>query len=337
MLAPTTYYINLGVTVGIYSIVALGLSLLVGNTGQLSIGQAAFYGIGAYTTAITNTRFGWALLPALVASAAVAGSTGYLVGLTSVRLKHAYLAMATAAFNLMFFHVANEWVEVTGGVGGIGGIRAADIAGFKFDSDVKYFYLVWVIAGAIILFTRNLVKSRPGRALSAVAQDETSAAVSGIDVASYKLHIFALSAAYAGIAGSLLAFNLRFVGSTPFGIGLSVALLLMIVVGGTGTAWGGLLGAAVLTLMPEGLRALSRASVVPEGLQSALNDYSYHLLILGVVTFLFIVFLPRGLTGLISDVFGDQSGVGGTPKSASDSTGSFKGRGAALRDSGLAE
>ena len=300
--APNAYYINIGVTVGIYAIVAVGLSMLAGNTGQFSIGQAAFYGIGAYVSALLNTRVGWGFLPAMAVSAAIAGLAGYAVGLTSARLRHSYLAMATVAFNLIFCVVANEWVEVTGGVGGIGGIRVAEIAGFRFDNDLKYFYLVWAIAGGILIFSRNVVDSRSGRALNAIGQDEVSAAVAGIEVVSYKLSVFALSAAYAGIAGSLLTFYLRFVGPTPFGIHFSVTLMLMIVVGGTRSIWGSVLGASVLTMLPEGLRHLSRLSVVPPIMQSALNDYSYHLVILGVMTFLFIVFLPGGLSGLILDL-----------------------------------
>ena len=291
------YHINLGVLVAIFGIIALGLNLLLGHTGQLSLGQAAFYGIGAYASAVFSTSFGLSFWLAMPASGLFSGLIGYLLGFASLRLKGHYLAMATLGFGIIISVVILEWTEVTGGPGGFPGIPPPKVGGFIFDTDTEYYYLVWFIFGLLFLLARNLVNSRIGRALSAIHENEMVASVIGVDVSSYKLKVFTLSAIYAGIAGSLFAHFSRMIGPASFSFEVSLTLVCMVLVGGLGRVWGSLIGVVALLLMPEALRYIAAFSFIPEGVRMALTDYTYHLIAYGLLLVTFVIFLPTGIAG----------------------------------------
>ncbi len=293
------YHINLGIMVGIFSIISIGLNLLLGNTGQISLGQAAFYGIGAYISAILTVKAGLTFWLALPCAAMFSGMVGYAIGFTSVRFKGSYLAMATLSFQVIFSIIILEWTSVTGGAGGYPEIiPKPSIATFRIDSELKYYYLVWAFTIGILIYTRNLIHSRIGRALYAVHENETAASVIGISSMKYKLKVFTLSAIYAGAAGSLYAHYATFISEESFTFFFSITLLCMVVIGGLGNVWGSLIGTSVLYLLSEFIRSGAKFSLLPQTIRSIMMEYSYHLLAYGFFLAIFTVFLPKGIVGI---------------------------------------
>jgi len=299
--SPLTYpnirYLDIGIYVGIYFIVAMGLTVLLGYAGQISMSQAAFFGIGAYASGLLSSKWGmnfWITGPLGVI---FAGLVGYVVGLTSVRLRHGYLAMATIAFQIIFNVLVFEWVELTGGPAGLGGIPVPSIGVFKIDTEFKYFYFVWIIALGVFLFSRNLVSQRIGRVLVSLRENEMGANSIGINVARYKLKVFTLSAIYAGIGGVLFAHYSRFISPLSFSFHFSFTFLVMVIIGGIENIWGAFLGSVFVTLLPELLRFLSSFPLLPLGLRNVLTNYTYNLIFYGLLVYLFIVFLPKGIHG----------------------------------------
>lgn len=297
------YYVDLAVRIGIYSLIAIGLNVLYGNTGQISLGQAAFYGLGAYISALLAVKLGLNVWASMLAATLLSGAFGYGVGLTAVRLKHNYLAMATIAFGIIFTVVVGEWSSLTGGVGGLVGIPPLAVGGYLLNTEIQYYYVVFVVLALVFLFTKNVVSSRVGRALVAIAENDVAASASGIHATQYKLQIFALSAAYAGLAGALFAHYARYIGPNSFSLHFSIALMFMIMLGGRGNVWGGVLGAGLLTLLPEFLRHAASLAVLPQTLRGTLTEFSYQLVLYGVLVFLFTIFLPEGLAGAIATVW----------------------------------
>ena len=302
ILDSNRYHINMGIMVGIFSIVAIGFNLLLGNTGQISLGQAAFYGIGAYGSAILTVKAGFSFWTALPCAAIFCGLIGYILGFTSVRFKGSYLAMATLSFGVIFSIIILEWTPVTGGAGGYPEmIPRPSIGAFKIDSELKYYYLVWVFLAGVFIFTKNLIKSRIGRALYAIQGNETVAGIIGINPTRYKLKVFTLSAIYAGIAGSLYAHYATYISEESFTFLFSVTLLCMVVIGGLGSVWGSVVGTAVLYLLSEIIRYMAKFSVLPQAVRNILAEYSYLLLAYGLFVAIFIIFLPRGIVGLFRE------------------------------------
>ena len=203
------YYIGIGVTVGIYAIATMGLILLMGYAGQISLGQAAFYGIGAYSSAILTTRFNLSPWLALVLGAVLAALIAIVVGRYILRLRGFVLAGATYAIGIIFYALFENLTELTGGVMGLGGIPRITIGSFIFKSDLHYYYLVCFLGLLLLVYSLNLVNSKVGRALRSMrslsGSGEEVAQSLGVNVARYKIQVFALSAVYASIAGSLYA------------------------------------------------------------------------------------------------------------------------------------
>jgi branched-chain amino acid transport system permease protein len=294
----TSYHLDVAVLIGIFSILSIGLNVLLGNTGQISLGHAAFFGIGAYTNALLTRDVGFSFWSSLPISSLFTGIIGYGIGLTSLRLKGHYLAMATLAFGIITSTIITEWTELTGGTGGFRNIPYPAIGSFRFDSGVKYFYLVWIFVIFIFLFTENFLSTRVGRALKAIHKNEDVANVLGINPTKYKLKIFGLSAIYAGVAGALFANHSNFISSESFSIMVSVSILCMITIGGLGKTWGSIMGASLLTLFPEIIRYVVSSPFFSQSVRRALTNYSYHLFIYGILMLLVIVFLPGGLISI---------------------------------------
>jgi len=289
------YLVSILVLIGIYAIAAGALNLLLGNTGQISLGQAAFFGIGAYTSALVTTKLSLSFWLAMPLGGMVAAFFGYLVGLTSVRLRHAYLAMATIAFNEIFVEVVEQWETFTGGVGGVTGLQRPNFFGYALTGDIAFLYLVWALLLLMLLFNRNLLFSRIGNTLAAIRQDEAASAALGINVSTYKLKIFTLSAFYTGIAGSLFAHYARFIGPGSFHIHFSIILLMMVELGGTRHALGGVVGAAAIVVLPEILSFISKLGFLPGPIRLVFSEYSCHLIIYGALLFVIAAFAPGGL------------------------------------------
>jgi branched-chain amino acid transport system permease protein len=264
---------------GIYAIVALGLSLFLGYAGQISLGHAAFFGIGAYTTAILTTRYGIPSVGAFGASAAAAAACAYLIGKPILKLKGYFLALATLGFGEIFLVIVREARELTGGVSGIFGVPLFSVAGFTFDTSLKQYCLIWGVLIGLILIAKNLVRSKMGRALLAVAASEDAAASVGIDVVRVKVGVFVISAAFAGLAGSLFAGVISTASPDAFGLALSVLIVMMVIMGGMGTLYGPIFAAVFLTWLTNSLGAYQE----------------YSLPIFGVIFILLLIFFPDGI------------------------------------------
>lgn len=274
-----SYYLNVLVFVGIYSLITIGLSLLMGYTGQISLGHAAFFGLGAYTSGVLSTKFGVSPWLALLAAIFVTGGIAFLIAAPALKLKGHYLAMATLAFGYIVFIVFNQASSLTGGPSGFGQIPRFRLGNFLLRSDVHYYYLVWTLVIVVLLVSLNIIHSRVGRALRSIHEGELTANIMGVNTAKYKIQVFVLSAVYASLAGSLYAHFITFLNPTPFGFHFSIVLVAMVAVGGMASVWGAMIGAALLTLLPEYLRAF----------------HDYDILIYGSILLLIMMFLPQGL------------------------------------------
>jgi branched-chain amino acid transport system permease protein len=279
-LLKNDYHVGILVVIGINTILALGLNMLMGYAGQISLGHAAFYGIGAYTTAILTTSLKWSPWFGLIAAILVTGLIAYLIGKPTLKLKGHYLAMATLGFGMIVKIFFVQCSTLTGGTSGINGIPPISIAGMELVTDRQYYYLVWFFVIALIWLSYNIVDSRIGRALRAVHGSEIAAASMGVNTAKYKVQVFVLSGMYSGLAGALYAHSLRFVNPDPFGFMFSIQLVVMVVIGGMASIWGAITGASTITLLGELLRSFE----------------DYEVLVFGAILMFVMVYMPAGLT-----------------------------------------
>lgn len=286
------YLVRIFTLVGVNVIMVAGLSLLFGYAGQISLGHAAFFGLGAYTSGFL-TRLGLPWIAGLAAGVALASLGGLLLALPSLRLKGHYLAMATLGFGEIALFFFNEAEAVTGGSDGLRQIPAAAIGPFAFDTPLAKYLLIWGVAAVVLVQASNIVTRRPGRALRAIHGSELGAQACGIDVTRVKTQVFVLSAALAGLAGVLYAHYVGFVSPSTFTLNLSLILVTMVALGGMGSLSGAVTGAVLLTLLPYAdaiVPGLSRSAIA--FLQDWEND------IHGLVLILVMLFMPRGLAGL---------------------------------------
>jgi branched-chain amino acid transport system permease protein len=288
----TTYWLDVANRIGIAIVAAMGLNILTGFTGQISLGNAAFLAVGAYTTAYLG-RSGLPF-PVVIPLAGLASAVaGMFFGVPSLRLKGLYLAMATLAAHFVVEFVVVHWEAVTGGVNGTS-VAAASLGPVALDSDAEVFWLVLPVAAAMLLFAKNLFRTRVGKAFVAVRDHDVSAEVMGVNVLAHKLLAFAVSSFYVGVAGSLLAYQARIISPENFPITLAIDHLGMIIIGGLGSVLGSILGAAFLTLLPEVLRLATGAlaDLYPPlvGLFASLRTGVF-----GLVIVLFLVFEPDGM------------------------------------------
>jgi branched-chain amino acid transport system permease protein len=265
-LLGNAYYSSVLIIIGIHAIVTVGLCLLMGYTGQISLGQAAFYGLGAYIAAILSKTYHinpWlAMVVAIIATAAFA----FAIGFPIFRLRGNYLAMATLGLGIIIWILFRELASVTGGPVGFPSIPDLSIAGFSFNSDFRFYYLVWGFCLAVMFISQNIVGSRMGRAMKAIRDSESASQSLGINATLIKVKILALSAAYAALAGSLYAYYVGFIDPPPFGFLFSIRLVVMAVVGGLASIWGAIFGAATVRFMTEFLHPFGDIDVVLFGL-----------------------------------------------------------------------
>ncbi|MEW6034066.1 MAG: branched-chain amino acid ABC transporter permease [Chloroflexota bacterium] len=273
------YYLDIAIIIGIHTMVTVGLCLLMGYTGQISLGQAAFYGMGAYFSAILSKTYGVSPWAAMFIGAAVTGGFAYSIGIAVLRLRGNYLAMATLALGIIMNIVFTEAASFTGGQDGITGVPYLSVGGLVFDTDRGYYYLVWAFCLAALLVSRNIVSSRTGRALRAIRDSESAAESIGINVLQLKAKVFALSAVYASLAGSLLAHYWAAVGPKPFDFLFSIKVVVMAVVGGLASVWGAIFGTATVKILGDWLHEFGE----------------YQVIAFGLMLMIVIVFMPRGL------------------------------------------
>jgi branched-chain amino acid transport system permease protein len=280
------YFVYLVNMMLVYSVISVGLNILYGNTGQISLGHGAFVGIGAYTTAILLQHCPWMPYPfVLLIVALVSVCVGILLAVPSFRLTGYYLALATMAFSSFVEQVLIRWKSLTKGPAGFN-IPAIRIFDLKFDSDAKLFYLFALIAGALILAARNLLRTKTGRILTAIRDNEVAAQILGIWPIKYKTIAFSLSAVYAGVGGGLYAALVRFLYPTTFGLNMSIFFLIAVIVGGRATIVGSISGAVLLTVLPEALSETRHLLLVVEG----------------IVLVLVVIFMPQGVVGFFNGI-----------------------------------
>lgn len=249
-LLPNAYITQIVNMIGIYIILGTSINILTGYTGQLSLGQAAFFGIGAYTYSNLKYAYWMPFLDLSVASAVVAGIFGLILAVPALKVKGSYLALLTMGFGEVVRIVMVNWSDVTNGTAGIVSIESPSVFGFSLDDQNVYYYLILLFVIAGILYQRALVKSRTGRAFVAIREDVDAAELCGINVTSYKIRAFVLSAVYCGIAGTLYAMMIHYVSPDTFTNNTSSIILWTAIVGGFGTIAGPVLGGVVMQVLP---------------------------------------------------------------------------------------
>jgi branched-chain amino acid transport system permease protein len=282
-IVQSNYWLQLLSLGGIYAIVSLSLNILIGYTGLFSVGHIAFFGIGAYTSAIMATRFGTPFLLNVVLSGIMAMIFGIVLGVPTLRLKGMYLGVATLAFGEIVYQVFLNWDDVTRGSKGILGVTVASILGYQFRTYRQFYYLVLIFVVLSIILVHNLMRSRIGRALLSIRESEIAAEALGVNVVLYKVLSFATAAFFAGIAGALYCYELKCIFPESFTNSESSTVLAMMVVGGMGSIPGSVLGGIVLTIIPEVLRFVGNIRLV----------------LYGIAIVAIIVFAPKGMGGLI--------------------------------------
>ncbi len=272
---------------------AVGINILTGFTGQISLGQGAFFGVGAYTSAYVTAKMGLSFWVGIPAAGLVTAMAGMIFGIPSLRLKGLYLAIATLASQFILEWVFIRWESVTGGSFGIT-IPRPQIAGYVFESDGSYYYIVLAITVAMTLFATNLMRTKTGRAFMAVRDHYISAEIMGISLFKYRLLSFGISSFYAGVAGALFGHSLKYVTAEQFNIGVSVVYLAMIIIGGLGSVIGSVFGAVFMILLPKvltmGTEALGEVFPNFAALATAVEQG-----IFGIIIVLFLIFEPDGL------------------------------------------
>jgi branched-chain amino acid transport system permease protein len=285
----SNYLLSIIIIIGIYTLVVEGLGILMGYAGQVSFGQAAFFGIGAYSVGILTTRYHWGTIPALLAAMVLPSLVAAVIGRPTLKLKEHYLALATLAFGLLIHIFFNEGGELTGGPSGMTGIPYLNIGDFVFNRDYKFYYLVCVVVLLVFLGVRNLDRSRIGRSLRAIRDSEVAAEANGINSAALKLQAFIFSAFLAGLGGGIYAYYITFISPAPFNFNMSIQFVLMAVIGGLGTIWGPVLGVGLVVALGEVLRWL-----VPLVIPHAGGEYQ--IIFYGLILVLTMIFKPEGLS-----------------------------------------
>ncbi|WP_373805777.1 branched-chain amino acid ABC transporter permease [Delftia acidovorans] len=285
------YWLYLACLVSINVAGATGLNILTGYTGLVSLGQAAFMGLGAYTVAIVQARWGTPVLFNLLAGGFVAMLGGIVVGLPSLRVKGLYLAIATiAASFIAHFLFAN--LRLTGGTAGLT-LQPATVFGVALDTSFRLYWVIVPVTLLMLLGAANLFRTRTGRAFIAIRDRDISAEVLGIPLLRYKLLSFGLSSFYAGVAGGLWAYFFRVVTPESFPLLMSIFFLAAIIVGGMGSILGGILGAVFMTMVPELLKLI--VDLLPGGSELAVFLSPVRTMVFGLLIIVFLVFEPQGL------------------------------------------
>ena len=278
--ALNAYGIYLATLTGIFALVALGLNFLVGYAGQISLCHAAFFGVGAYATALLTEKAGVPYVLSLLAAGLFTTSISTLVAIPALRLRSLYLAIATLGFGVVLQKIIFEWRSLTGGGGGMQ-LTQPSVAGHPLTATGLYQLTIALLA--IGLYgAHNLSRGRTGRALLIIKESETAAGALGISAARYKITAFAISAFYAAVAGGLFAYLVRYINPESFNVGLSIAFLSMVVIGGLGAIGGAIVGAIFYVFVPELLRGFNDAPG----------------LVFGALLVAVMVFMPRGLWGV---------------------------------------
>ncbi|MBK5200901.1 MAG: branched-chain amino acid ABC transporter permease [Spirochaetaceae bacterium] len=294
------FFLLILIYTGIYALMALGQNLITGYTGMLSLCQAGFFAIGSYATAILTTRYGWSFWGTLPVAALLSALFGVLIGLPTLRLKGDYLAIATLGFGEIVRNVLNNWDSLTGGPMGIQRIPMVTIFGFTINPYKKVAFLIMVIIFVLVtyyLFER-LGRSRMGRALQAIRDDEIAADAMGINITKYKVWAFAIGASVAGIAGSLQTVYSLSVTPGSYTFMVSVLVLCMVVLGGMGNFAAVILGAFIIQLISYFPQLVGLSGVIPP---------QFKQILFGAILVVMMIWRPQGIIGVRSYMVGRKN------------------------------
>ena len=285
-LLPNTYFIRILNMVGIYILLATGSNILTGYAGQLSMGQAAFYGVGAYTVGLMSMYLKADFLVILPVAILVACVFGIVLAVPALRLKGGYLTLLTIGFAEIFRLVMNNWVSFTKGPSGITSIPTIYVLGLTLSSKLSWYYFIYAVAALGLAYQAILMRSRVGRAFIAIREDDKAAELTGINITRYKIMAFMISAVYSAIAGVLYAHMTGYVSPDSFTGNESNFILWAAIIGGLGTQMGPILGGFIMIVFPEALRALG----------------TWRLIIFGVILMLVIIYYPQGLVPFLQEM-----------------------------------
>lgn len=286
---PNAFYMDLVIRMAINAVIVLGLNLLIGFAGQISLGHAGFLGIGAYASAVLPTHFGWHPVLALGVGAAAAGLLAALVARPIFKLKGHYLAMATLGLGIIINIAIRNEAELTGGPDGMA-VPSLGVFGFELSGDKHWYWLVALLLSVSVWASLNLIDSPFGRALRALHGSEVASQVVGVDVVRYKVAIFVLSAVFASLMGSITAHYVGFVTPNLADFFHSIELVTMVVIGGMASVYGSVVGAVLLTALPQALATF-------EGWETVA---------FGAILMLSMIFMPKGLVPTLTDKFGKR-------------------------------
>lgn len=290
-----SFYLTQATFAGIYAIIAIGLGLLMGYAGQISLGQAAFYGIGAYTTSVLTTTMGWSPWVSLPLALLIPGLLAFIMGYTTSRLSGYYLAMATLALGIIVHTLLVEWRDVTKGASGFYGIPQIELFGYTINQGIPYYYFVWFFVIIVLILSLNIVHSRVGRALRSIHDSEIASSSMGVNTGKYKMQVFILSAMFAGLAGWLFAHMSYSISPSTFTFNASILFLAMVVLGGSGSVWGAVIGTLLIRMVGIIVHALG------EKFPFITSDFEH--VIYGLILMLVVIFVPRGLFPTVADRF----------------------------------
>lgn len=282
------YVLHILIIVGIYAMLSTSLNLIAGHTGMLSIGHAAFYGIGAYTAALMALKFHTPFALNMLCAVVLSCLLGALVGVPAIRIRGDYFVIATFAFQVIAFGVLNNWVSLTGGPMGLPGIPKPAVFGVTISSHLGFFVLVGLVCALTLWVAWRITCSPFGRVMKAIREDEVFAQAAGKSVAKYKVLVFVIGAGMAAAAGVMYAYHISFIDPTSFTVMESIFVLSIVIIGGAGSLWGPVLGAAALVILPELLRFIGLPSLLAANIRQILY---------GGLLVVLMMWRPRGLLG----------------------------------------
>lgn len=278
IVVKNNYILHLMILLGVYIILGVSLNVVTGLTGELDLGHAAFFGIGAYASSLFTIKIFGSFWLGMLVAALTSLLFGILLGIPSLRIRGDYLAIVTLGFSEIVRYVLLNWQSFTNGPMGIHGIQLPSILGFRLNTKVMLYYLIFALAAITVITTSRLSRSRFGRALVAIRENEIAASAMGINTGYYKIWAFAVTAAFAGIAGSFFAHYMSFISPMNFTSNESILILCMVVLGGKGSLPGSILGVTALLLLPEVLRFVAQ----------------YRMLIYGIAIIFMMIFRSNG-------------------------------------------
>lgn len=285
LIFANSYFISIMIAIGLLTMTLIGLDLMFGYCGQVNFGHQGFYAVGGYVSAILAGKLGFSAILALVLGLIISCLVAYLMGKILFRLKGYYFILATMVFGLVIYYAGGAFGEWTGGMSG-SSVPSFSIGGLIIKKEIEYYCLIWLIVIIMLIVSMNIVRGRIGRALKAISVSEIAAETLGIDVNRYLIWIYLLGAVFASIAGSLHVHHERFVVPYYFNIGTMITMFVALCLGGKGTIWGSLLGATIVTLLPEFMHIFK----------------TYSTFLYGMIFILTLTLLPNGLAGVVKKI-----------------------------------